>query len=294
MVFITGSSGYLGGHVLKQIYPRKGSKVKMLLRKQENARHIKQNYPKAEVLVGDLTDEEMLSKALKREKVVIHLAACLHGTAEEMQKANVGGLRNLISACKKNKVKKIIFLSSMAVKRPFPDDYAKTKIEGEKMIINSGIEYAIIRPTMIFGGSGGSFLEVIKKLDSLPLFIPIFGDGKYFMAPVNVDDVARAVVIASEEKAKQKGIYEISGERLSFNDFVMTIKRKYGIKKPVIHIPISFAKFLSSLLSFLNNPPITNKMIVNATTSTETDVKRFIKDFGFVPISFKEGVSNAL
>lgn len=292
MVFLTGATGYVGKYTLEALVNAKVN-IKALVRKNEDVELLKQKFSTSNVnvVVGDLSNKELLSKALKDEKVVIHLAASVHGAKEDMLNVNINGLKNLIYACKKNKVKKIVFLSSMAVKRPYLEDYAHTKLKGEKLLLNSEINVVILRPTMIFGKDDFGFLKVVKQLNMFPLFIPVFGNGKYTLAPIFIDDVVKTILTASSNKFRSNGIYELGGKIITFNDFVMFLKKKYNIKKFVLHIPLFLAKFGLSVLSiFIKKLPINKEGLVNATTSSDIDTKKFIEDFGFEPISFGDKI----
>lgn len=287
MVFITGGTGYVGKYVLEKLYV-KGDKIKVLVRKESDVIELKKKYPKVVFFIGDLGDKEKLVGFLKGEKVVLHLAATLHGEYNEMYKSNIDGFSNLIFACNKNKIEKIVFLSSMSVKRPFLDDYAKTKIEGEKMLFESGIKNVVIRPTMIFGGLHGSFAEIVKRLTLIPFIIPVFGDGNYKLAPVHVDDVSKAIVIASDIKAKQEGMYELCGELINFNEFANVLRKKYKMKRIILHLPLFFVRTVAKVLEFVKLPIITTGFVKNMTTSTTVNTTRFIKDFKFRPRGFRE------
>lgn len=293
MVFITGGTGYVGKYVLEKLYPTrgkiKGDKINVLVRKESDALELRKKYPRMTFFVGDLNDKDKLAGFLKDEKVVLHLAASLHGSYNEMHKSNIEGFSNLIFVCSKNKVEKIVFLSSMSVKRPFLDDYAKTKIEGEKMLFESGIKSVVIRPTLIFGGLHGSFAEVVGRLTSMPFIIPVFGDGKYKLAPVHVDDVSKAVVIAADLKSKQEGMYELGGDLISFNEFAKILRKRYKMKRIILHFPLFFVNAIAKILGFAKLPIITTGFIKNMTTSTSVDTERFVRDFGFKPRGFKEG-----
>jgi nucleoside-diphosphate-sugar epimerase len=296
MVFVTGGTGYVGKYVLEKLYfgegfgegKANGDKLKVIVRKESDVFELKKKYPKMEFFIGDLSDRDKLTGFLKGERVVLHLAAALHGSYNEMHKPNIEGFSNLIFACNKNKVEKIVFLSSMSVKRPFLDDYAKTKIEGEKMLFESGIKNVVIRPTIIFGGLHGSFSEIVGRLTSIPFIIPVFGDGKYKLAPVHVEDVARAVAIAADKKAKQEGMYEIGGELISFNEFARILRKRYKMKRIILHLPMFFVKVAARVLEFIKLPVITTGFVKNITASTNVNTTRFIKDFKFKPRGFEE------
>ena len=305
MVFVTGGTGYVGKYVLEKLYVKnlslgmsktqgvfkhsKRDKIKVLVRKESDMLELKKKYPQVIFFVGDLNERDKLVRFLKGEKIVLHLAAKLHGSYNEMYKSNIEGFSNLIFACSKNKIEKIVFLSSMSVKRPFLDDYAKTKIEGEKMLFESGIKNVVIRPTMIFGGLHSSFAEIVNKLTSIPFIIPVFGDGKYQLAPVHVDDVSEAVAIATDLKAKQEGMYELGGELISFNEFARILRKKYKMKRIILHLPLFFVRFVARILEFIKLPIITTGFVKNITISTTVNITRFIKDFKFKPRGFKGG-----
>lgn len=289
MVFLTGANGYVGRHVLETFVSRK-IKVIALVRNKESLNSLKEKFPKVKFVLGDLENVDVLNSAIKGEKVVIHLAASVHGKKEDMIKSNVDGLRNLILVCKKNKVKRIIFLSSMAVKRPFVDDYALTKIKGEEMLLGCGIDCVILRPTIIFGGDDeGSFKKAVNQINMFPFFVPIFGNGKYTLAPVNVDDVSKAVFFASAVDFHEKGVYEIGGKVINFNEFISILKKRYNIKKMTLHIPLFVGRFAVWVLGkVLKNPPLTKEAFINATTSSSVDKTSFFRAFGFETRGFGE------
>lgn len=291
MVFLTGANGYLGKRVLEYFVKNK-VKVVALVRSENSIDVLKEKFPKVKFVLGDLNDKKVLSSVIQRGETIIHLAASVHGSAEEMNKSNIEGVKNLIEASKLKKVKKIIFLSSMAVRRPFLDDYSKSKLFGEDLCLNSGIKSVILRPTIIFGGDDlneGSFKNAVAQINMFPFFIPVFGSGKYSLAPVHVDDVAKAVFLASGKSFDKYGVFEIGGKVVNFNEFVKILKKKYNIRKFILHIPLFLGKFAVFLLSkILKNPPLTMEAFINATTGTEVDKAGFFQAFKFETRGFGE------
>src|SRR3989344_21776 len=185
MILITGGTGYIGSNLLKLL---EGKKIRLLV----NDSYVNENF---EAVNGDLTDVESLDKALKNVETVIHLAAATHSKDDKMFNiVNVNGTKNLIEACKKNKIKRIIFMSSMAATRRFRDSYGESKYKAQELIRNSGLKYTILRPSLIYGKGSLGMKHTVEYIKKVPFFIPIIGKGEAIIQPVYIDDVLKAII----------------------------------------------------------------------------------------------------
>jgi len=184
MILITGGTGYVGKELLKSL---NADDVKILARKGSL---IPKNY---EAVYGDLMDKDSLVKAVDKVDCVVHLAAVTHArNMSEFYKINVEGTKNLVEACKNSKVKRFIFISSMAVCRKYLDDYGKSKRDAEEIIKNSGLSYVILRPTMIYGGDSEVIKRFISYVKKIPFIIPMIGKGSGKIQPVHVNCLVRS------------------------------------------------------------------------------------------------------
>lgn len=166
-VLITGASGFIGKHLLKEINTDK-YQVSVITRNPE-----KKNIsfpPHTKVIVANLTNYKSLEKALKNIDIIINIAAEVRNTAK-LKSTNIQGSKNLIKAAAQNNVKKIIHLSSVGViglqysnseinvdensKCNPKNEYERTKHKSEQILINScaqsNIELSILRPTNVYG-----------------------------------------------------------------------------------------------------------------------------------------------
>ena len=162
MILITGSTGFVGRNLINKIPDKE--KVKCLVRKSSNIKFLKEH--DVQLIYGDITDKKSMDNALKDTDIVIHLAALINGTKKQFYNVNVEGTRNLIALCRKNKVKRIIALSSMAATRKHLDNYGKSKKESEDLIKDSGLNYTIFRPTMIYGKGSNSIKNIFHYSNS--------------------------------------------------------------------------------------------------------------------------------
>ena len=114
-VMITGASGFLGSYIVDNCI-KNGDTVRVLVRKTSNTEYL-DNYPDIEYVYGSLEDIESLNKAVKDVDVVYHSAARATdwGSYKQFYDANYIGTLNVLNACLRNKVKKLIYVSSPSV-----------------------------------------------------------------------------------------------------------------------------------------------------------------------------------
>ena len=279
-IIITGATGFIGNRLVSKI--DKKNKIIAFVMKSSKIDNLKKLG--AEIRYGNLLNKDSVFKAIKNADAVIHLATS-HLVGNE--KGNIIGTKNLIEACKKNKIRKIIFISSMATKRKSMDDYGKGKLEIEKMIKSSGLKYVILRPSIIYSEDN---LSLIGKNLKLPFVIPIIGSGRYKLNPVYIEDVAEAILRATENKKSEGKEYDVAGaENISYNEIIKICKERFKIKKLVFHIPL----FMAALL-FRFIPMASVKSIKGIEENTNADISGLRKDLNIIPTNFREEIKNVV
>ena len=190
-ILITGASGFIGSFLVEELIKQR-YQIRCLVRERSNKKF---NQEKLEVVFGDLADYNSLNQATKDVNLVIHLAAIINSRKKKLyQKVNILGTANLIKACQKNGVEKIIFLSSVYANRQ-EGEYGQSKFLTEKLIKESGLNYTIIRPNLVFGPKGeGALFKTVKMIKNWPLIL-IPGDGRYRRQPVFVKDLIRLIMV---------------------------------------------------------------------------------------------------
>jgi NADH dehydrogenase len=172
--------------------------------------------------------------------VVIHLAAATGKAArEEYFAINSTGTRYLLAQCKRRDVKRFLYASSIVVK--YTDNshyyYAQSKQEAELSVKESGLNYTIVRPTIVLGKESPSWklLSMLSRLRA----VPVLGDGSARIQPIAVDDLADAIVSIVQEPDFRNEIFDLGGpEILSFEDFLRRVHRLYRSAEPrIVHLP---------------------------------------------------------
>jgi nucleoside-diphosphate-sugar epimerase len=245
-IFVTGASGFVGSRLLGALR-RRGDSIAVLdrsgsIREKLNPGASPGN---VETVSADLLQPELYDEALRRSDLVIHLAA-LTGRATEREhiRINAQGTEILLERCERAGVRKILFVSSIAVK--FPDrtgyHYAEAKARAEEAVRRSGLSFTIIRPTIILG-RGSPILAALEKLSALPI-IPIFGDGRVNVQPIYVDDLVDFILAIVGEDLFRGETLELGGPViLSIEELLQTIRRvRKGSRGISMHIPLSVLK----------------------------------------------------
>lgn len=206
-LFVTGASGYLGNRVLALAPgPRQRGRILCLWRA---ARPAGDGF---EIVPGDLTAGESYAPWLQGCDTVLHMAAATGKTARaEYFRVNRDATATLVDQCRAAGVKRILYVSSIAAAFPAIDRYyyAQSKLAAETRIRQSGLDYCIVRPTMIFG-KGAPVLEGLARLAGAP-WIPLFGGGRNPVQPVYVDDLARALWTILQTGRFHNEVIEIGG-----------------------------------------------------------------------------------
>ncbi len=253
-LFITGAGGFLGTELLAHLDTSQYQTIYCLSRRRENIQlpGLPHQRPGNIVIIdGDLLNPSTYETVLEKVDRVIHLAA-LTGKADPTDyfKVNAYSTILLLDRCAKAKVKNFLLVSSIAVsfKNKYRYFYAQSKEKAEEYVKASGLNFTILRPTMIMG-KGSPVFDGLARLAKLPV-IPVFGKGKNLIQPIHVTDAAKAIAFIEANARYQGEVLELGGpETLSIEDFMKQIARQHGKKKPrAFHLPLGLISFALSLL----------------------------------------------
>lgn len=280
-IFVTGATGFVGGYLLPKICAC--NKVRALVRKA--APEIEKLG--AETVIGDIRNSAVVEKYVRGMDIVIHLASVLRSNEEKLNyDVNVIGTKNIADACRKNKAK-LIHISTVNAISGIKNTYGRTKELAEKEVIESGIDYVILRCALIYGKGSPDMKKIIASV-SLP-FVPMIGSGKNKLQPVYVEDVVDAILKSVKHNKK---VYNIAGpDVLTTKQFKNVILEKMGKKKFIIHIPLELVIAGASVIERISkNPILTKEQALGFKQDRVLDISLSRKELDFNPISFEKGI----
>lgn len=289
-ILLTGSNGLLGQKI---VYALKQHPDVELLATARGPNRIKAQHG-YEYREMDIEKPEQVSEVFNHFKpdCVIHAAAMTNVDACELnpkacKKANIEATANLINVSKKLKCH-FIFLSTDFVfdgtAGPYSEEdvpnplsvYAESKLQGEQMVMQSGLDWCIIRTIIIYGvtddAQRSNLVLWVKNSLEQKKTITVITDQ--YRSPTLAEDLADACIQAARRKAK--GIYHVSGsETMSIIEMAYRVANFFGLDKSFIK-PVTSAE----LNQPAKRPPVTGFHIQKA-----------IRDLGYSPHSLYEGLT---
>jgi len=241
-MFVTGGTGFVGRRLLAGLPC--GTKAWSLARSAPVRAS-----SGVEPVIGDLSDPAAYAAVLRRVDLVLHLAARTgKASTADFFAVNAEGTRTLLDACRAAGTPKFVFVSSIAATyadtTTYP--YARSKQLAEQAVRESGLNYLIVRPTIVLG-TGSPIGSRLAGLARLPV-MPVFGDGHVQVQPVCVDDVAAFLLSIVAHRALPDAAVDLGGpEVMSFEELLRRFRLALlGRRGPVIHLPVRGAmRFLS-------------------------------------------------
>lgn len=292
-IFVTGGTGFVGREIVRQLHGV-GHKVRCLVRDAERA---KQLLPlTVELHPGDLTDPDSFKAGLKECQAVIHLVGIIVEKGQAtFEHIHLQGTADLLRAASGAGVRRFIQMSALGSRPDAKSRYHRTKYQAEQAVIQSGLDWTIFRPSVIFG-PGDQFANLIARIIKSAPVIPIIGPGESRIQPISVRNVASCFALAVGDPSTYRKIYELGGpQRLTYNRIYQIIAGVLEKKKAALHIPIPLVKpgvLISELL--LPNPPITREQLIMLQEDNICDSTDAVHDFSLELLSFEEGIREFL
>jgi nucleoside-diphosphate-sugar epimerase len=245
-ILLTGASGTVGREVLKQLSgSAEDIEITVLDLKSTRNTSFYKNYKHINVIFGDISRKEDVIPACRNKDFIIHLAAIIPPLADKMpalaEAVNINGTKNLVE-CTEQYSPEAFFLYSSSIsvygdrnKDPWikvsdplspskRDEYARTKIEAEKIVTGSRLNWTIFRLTAIMGIGN-------HKPSALMFHMPL--DSHLEIATPG--DTARAFVVALNHREElNRMIFNLSGGRecrIDYEDFLSRSFDIFGLGK---------------------------------------------------------------
>jgi nucleoside-diphosphate-sugar epimerase len=210
---------------------------------------------------------------------------------QEFTENNVNSTSLILDIVKSKNIPYLVHISSSVVESVANDFYTRSKIEQEELVLSSGIDCPILRPTLMFGWFDRKHLGWLSRLmQKIPIF-PIPGNGRFMRQPLYVGDFCE-IIISCIEKKISKGIFNISGhEKIDYIDIIKIIKKATSAKAVIVKIPFSlFYGLLWTWSLFDKNPPFTTQQLQALVAKDEFEVINWPNIFEVTCTPFKKAV----
>jgi uncharacterized protein YbjT (DUF2867 family) len=241
-IAVTGAFSYSGKYITKRLLGR-GEEVITL------TGHPKRPDPfagKVQAYPLDF-DEAGMTRSLRGVDILVNTYWVRFDKGENTQPRAVENTRKLIKAAKAAGVKRVVHISITNPSAESHLPYFWGKAANEKTVMESGMTYAILRPTVLVGDEDILINNIAFLLRRFPFFV-LPGDGSYRLQPIYVDDLAKLAVEGVYSKENYV-IDAVGPDTFTFKEMVELIGEKIGAKRPMVSVPPGLALFAAQFLS---------------------------------------------
>lgn len=315
---VTGGGGFLGSAITKTLQ-KKGDEVRTIQRGE---------YPflqelGIEVCKGDLTNFDDINNAAKDCDVIFHVAAKagVWGDYQDYYQANVVATKNVIEACRSNKVGNLVYTSTPSVvfdgeneeginesvpyAKKFFNAYQKTKAEAEQLVLkanSSSLKTVALRPHLIWGpGDNHLVPRIINRAKAGRL--KLVGENNYKVDSCYIDNAANAHVLAAEElmtdsKCAGKSYFISNDEPISMAELINKILNAAELPPVSKRVTEKLAYYIGAILEVtyktlnIKSEPIMTRFVAKQlSTAHWFDLTAAKQDFGYrTDISIDDGM----
>ena len=290
---ITGAAGLIGQNLMVRLKDNENVEIVGIDKHPENNAIFKKLHPEIQLIEANLAKEGDWSKAFANIDVVVMNHAQIGAIDKRpFKENNIDASRNVLDAMKKHNVPYLVHISSSVVNSEANDFYAWSKSEQEKMVLESGIDYIILRPTLMFGWFDRKHLGWLARfMKKVPVF-PIPNLGKYIRQPLYAGDFAN-VIISAIFKPKIGEIHDISGrEKINYVDIIKMVRKSSGAKAMIFYIPYHFFWFLLRVYALIDrNPPFTINQLEALVIPEEFAITDWPSQFGVEATSVEDALN---
>jgi NADH dehydrogenase len=288
-ILITGGTGFVGSAVVSSL---KGRPLRLLVR--DPARAGVHGSSEVEIVQGDVATPTSLEPAIRGCDTVIHLVAIIEETGgATFDQVIHQGTVNVVNAAKVAGAKRFIYMSALGASDRQGFDYMQSKWRAEEAVKSSGLDWTIVRPSVIFGPGDGFINALAGVVRGFPI-IPVVGDGQTRFQPISVKDVADAFTAIVGDPSTIGQTFELGGpDQLTYEQMLDVIAEKLGKKKRKVHVPVSVMKSVVAVSAPLPKsirPPVTKeqlKMLALDNTSKQSTTEELI---GRPPLALRNGI----
>ena len=314
MIVVTGATGHIGNVLVRELITR-GQTVRAFVLPDDDCRPL--HGLNTEIAYGDVTDLQSLESAFSGADLVFHLAGIvtiMSRMKNVLNQVNVGGVRNVVAACRTTGVGRLIYTSSIHAiaepphgtaideTQPFnPDrvlgDYARSKARATLLLLDEvskgGLNATICCPTGIIGPWDYGISNIGQLiLDFASGHLKSYVRGAYDF--VDVRDVARGLIL-SAEKGQSGRHYILSGAQVQVPELMKELERNIGYPAPTYEIPPSIARAAGVLATIYyrlirRRPVFTAYSIDVLRSNSQVSSARAREELGFIARAWQDSI----
>lgn len=291
-IILPGGAGLVGQNLIVRLKAKGYRNIVVLDKHRANLEVVRSLHPEITSEYADLAERGEWEQHFTQAATVVMLQAQIGGhDYVDFERNNLTATRHLLDAIKNSEGMQLVHISSSVVTSVADDFYTNTKKAQELMVLESGIQCPILRPTLMFGWFDRKHLGWLSRfMKKVPVF-PVPGDGRYLRQPLYVGDFCQ-IIISCIERRITEGVFNISGhERVDYIDIIREIKHATHAGTLIMKIPYHlFYALLWIWGQFDRNPPFTTQQLAALVAKDEFEVIDWPSIFGVSSTRFSDAI----
>ena len=261
---IFGGSGQIGRHLIRKltknnirvtVVTRNIHQKSLFIKTQANAGYI-------DIVESNIYDEKKIRNLFSKSDICINLIGILFEKKKGNTFYNIHTLfPSLLSKlAKEYKLKSFIHLSALGINEATDSKYAKSKLEGEKNVLNNFPLSTILRPSIVYSVDDSFTTNFMTLLNRLPVF-PLYYSGKTKFTPIHCSDLTDVIYETITKNINSKIIECVGPEVISFREIIERLLTLINKKRLLLPMPLQLATLTAKIFQLLPNPILTEDQL---------------------------------
>ena len=260
---IFGGSGQIGRHLIRKL-TKNNYKVTVVTRNIHQKGYIIKTQANAgyiDIVEANIFDEKKLRSLFEKSQICINLIGILY----EKKRNNFKNIHSLFplllsKLCKEYNLKHFIHLSALGINEAYDSNYATSKLEGEKNILNNFSLSTILRPSIVYSVDDNFTTNFMTLLNRLPFF-PLYYSGKTKFMPIHCSELTEIIYNVISKDNFPNIIECVGPETFTFREILENLLKLINKKRILLPLPFILAKFSAKILQFLPTPLLTEDQL---------------------------------
>tara|TARA_A100001011_G_scaffold398987_2_gene505555 strand:+ start:1422 stop:2399 length:978 start_codon:yes stop_codon:yes gene_type:complete len=261
---IFGGSGHIGRHLIRKL-TKNNIRVTVITRNIHQKSYIIKTQGNAgyiNIVEADIYDEKKIRDLFSKSDICINLVGILFEKNKGNTFYNIHNLfpSLLAKLAKEFKLKNFIHLSALGINDAVDSDYAKSKHEGEKNILNIFPLATILRPSVVYSVDDNFTTNFMTLLNRLPIF-PLYYGGKTMFTPIHCSDLTDIIYYIISNDINSNIIECVGPEEISFKDIIKKLLVLINKKRILFPMPFPLASISAKIFQLMPNPLLTEDQL---------------------------------
>jgi NADH dehydrogenase len=299
-ILVTGANGFVGSHMVPALLDA-GHRVLALVRDDAGAaalmgRLTEEQQAGVEIRRGDVTGPDALPAALAGADAVLHLAAIPRDRdgGQTLRLVNTEGTRYVLRAATDAGVRRFVHLGALGVEDDPDLHYGSSKAKAMALVRDSGLDWTILKPSLLFGPRDGFFNILADLVRMSPGIVPITGKGDARFQPLAIEDLVRVAVMAFADPATVGREFDLGGPRhWTYREIMEEVLRAMGKRRLLVPMPVALIRLVAGTAEAVRLPfPVATDQLRQLRLDNTGPLDGVRRDFGFDPRPMEGGLAH--